>query len=165
MYLSCHRFVHAGELNWAGLRVAGLCVGIDKYTHAGNLNNASRDAEAMNERINSSPGCQSANLCAPATVGALLRGIRHHAQDAGLQQNPPKLFMVYYAGHGIQTQEKKVYLVPSNAHVEHLDDLEHECLALDKLLLMLRQTLDEPVRRQFGEARAIVFVVVQPLYL
>jgi len=49
--------------------------------------------------------------------------------------------------------------------VEHLDDLEHECLALDKLLLMLRQTLDEPVRRQFGEAQAVAFVVVQPLYL
>jgi len=105
MYLSCHRFVHAGELNWAEMSVAGLCVGIDKYTHAGNLNNASRDAEAMNKRRNSLSGCQSANLCAPATVGALLRGIHHHAQDAGLQQNPPKLFMVYDAGHGIQKQE------------------------------------------------------------
>jgi len=66
---------------------------------------------------------------------------------------------------GTAFRNKKVYLVPSNAHVEHLDDLEHECLALDKLLLMLRQTLDEPVRRQFGEAQAVAFVVVQPLYL
>ena len=84
----------------------------------------------------------------------------HTHKYAGLQQNPPGLFVFYYAGHGIQEKGHRLYLVPGNAHVEHPDDLDHECLSLDKLMQTLRQELDEPVREKFGEARAIVFVVV-----
>ena len=75
-------------------------------------------------------------------------------------KDPPALFVLHYAGHSIQTKTKTVYLVPSNTWVEHLDDLPLECLSLEKVLLTLRQELDEPVWQKFDKARAIVFLVV-----
>lgn len=136
-------FPQRGKVNWAGLRVAGLCVGVDQYEHMGHLNNAVRDASYIHKRLKAAPGCHSAVLSAPATAGELLRTVRHHVQDRGLLENPPALFVFYYAGHGIQEKGRGVYLVPANAHVEHPDDLDHECLSLDKLLKTMRQELDE----------------------
>jgi len=36
-----------------------------------------------------------------------------------LLKDPPLLFVLHYAGHGIQTKGKTVYLVPGNARAKH----------------------------------------------
>ena len=148
---------------WSGLRVAGLCVGVGEYPHIGNLSNAVQDAEAVCTRLKTAPNCHAAqitNTTATSTAVELLRSVRKYVQEPGLIKDPPALFIIHYAGHGIQTKGKTVYLVPGNARADHPGDLGHECLSLDTLLLTLRQELDEPVRQKHGESKAIAFLVV-----
>jgi len=148
---------------WAGLRVAGLCIGVDEYAHIGNLSNAVRDADAVCSGLKAASNCYAEPMTSKtvtSTAGDLIRSVRKRLQEPGLLKDPPLLFVLHYAGHGIQTKEKKVYLVPGNARTDHPDDLERECLSLDTLMRTLRQELDEPVLQKFGEARAIVFLVV-----
>ena len=148
---------------WSGLRVAGLCVGVGEYAHIGNLSNAVQDAEAVCTRLKTAPNCHAAqitNTTATSTAVELLRSVRKYVQEPGLIKDPPALFIIHYAGHGIQTKGKTVYLVPGNARADHPGDLGHECLSLDTLLLTLRQELDEPVRQEHGESKAIAFLVV-----
>ena len=40
-------------MRWGGLRVAGLCIGVDEYAHIAPLGNAVRDAEAFNKKLKS----------------------------------------------------------------------------------------------------------------
>jgi len=147
-----------GKVRWGGLRVAGLCIGVDDYAHIPPLGNAVRDAEAFNKKLKAMPGCFSAVIRNPADARDLLRSIRKHLQDADMLENPPEVIVIYYAGHGIQ-QGHKVYLVPVNATLEELDDLDVECVSLDKLMQMLRRDFDEPVQRKMGEVKAPVFLL------
>ena len=58
--------------------------------------------------------------------------IRKGLQETRLQAKPPDLFRLYYAGHAIELKNGKVYLVPTDAKLEHAaDDCEDECLGLD----------------------------------
>ena len=147
--------------SWGGRRVAGLCVGVDEYKHMGLLSNAVRDAKEINKKLRESRGCFSTVICDPKTSGELLRSVRKQLQEKELLDNPPKIFWFMYAGHRIEHDKTKtVYLVPGDANPEHEDDLEQECLSLDKLLKTFRDHLDTPVRKKHGEEHAIVFVVV-----
>jgi len=103
---------------WAGLHVAGLCVGVGDYRHEDKLDNTVRDAEEVNKRLNSVPNCYSALLENPAWSRDLLRKIIECLQEPGLREKPPELFLFYYAGHAIQLNSK-VYLVPSMAKLDN----------------------------------------------
>ena len=102
---------------WAGLHVAGLCVGVGNYRYEDTLHNAVRDAEEVNKKLNSVPNCHSAFLENPSTTSELLRKIIACWQEPGLREMPPELFMFYYAGHAIQLNSK-VYLVPRMAKLD-----------------------------------------------
>jgi hypothetical protein len=146
-------------VDWAGLRVAGLCIGVGKYTHLGALNNAVRDAEQVNAKLNTVPSCRSDIVKDPKTKIELVRKIRKRLEEPRLQEKPPELFCLYYAGHAFE-HGAKVYLVPTDAKLERMVDCEIECLSLDSLMQLLRDTLDLPVRLNKGSERAMVFVIV-----
>jgi hypothetical protein len=76
---------------WAGLHVTGLCVGVGDYRHEDKLDNAVRDAEEVNKRLNSVPNCCSALLENPALPRELLRKIIECLQKPGLREKPPEL--------------------------------------------------------------------------
>jgi hypothetical protein len=64
-----------------------------------------------------------------------------------MREEPPGLFVLSYAGHSIQ-REGEVYLVPTDAKLEdEAEDCAIECLSLGKLLQLLRDNLDVPVRQ------------------
>jgi hypothetical protein len=152
---SCHTAVR-----WSKLRVAGLCIGVDNYQHMGQLQNAVRDAEAVNKELRRMPGCYSEAILNPKTATELRHQLRTHLQETDLAKHPPELFVVYYAGHGF-LQHGKMWLVPAHAHIRDPDeDLPHECLSLNDLLEMLRRRLDQPVQKKFVTSRAVVFLVV-----
>ena len=46
-------------VDWGALRVAGLCIGVGKYTHCEALSNAVKDAEQVNAKLNDVPKCRS----------------------------------------------------------------------------------------------------------
>ncbi len=149
-----------GKVDWAGLRVAGLCIGVGEYKHLGALNNAVRDAEQVNARLNNVPSCRSDIVKDPKTKIELKSKIRKRLEEPRLQEKPPELFCIYYAGHAFE-HGAKVYLVPTDARLEHVvDDCDDECLSLDSLMQLLREKLDNPTRLKMGQDRAIVFVIV-----
>ena len=106
--------VNRGKVKWDGLRVAGLCIGIDEYTNLDSLRNAVRDAEAVNSALKSVPGCYSEITRNPTGI-ALLERVERHAKEPGLHDDPPEVYELYYAGHAIQNEKDEVYLAPSDA--------------------------------------------------
>jgi hypothetical protein len=146
--------------DWGSLRVAGLCIGVDDYQHMVQLQNAVRDAEAVNRALRRMVGCYSEAISNPKTATELRHQLRTHLQEPDLAKYPPQLFVVYYAGHGF-LQHGKMWLVPAHADIRDPDeDLPHECLSLNDLLEMMRRHLDQPVQNQFGASKAVVFLVV-----
>jgi hypothetical protein len=142
------------------LRVAGLCIGVDKYKHIGTLSNAVRDAEQVHEKLNAVPRCRCGIVKDPKIQIDMLSSVRTFLDDPCLREEPPELFVLSYAGHSIQ-REGEVYLVPTDAKLENeAEDCAIECLSLGRLLQLLRDKLDVPVRQKMGQDRAIVFLVV-----
>jgi hypothetical protein len=137
-----------------------MCIGVGEYKHLGALNNAVRDAEQVNAKLNDVPSCRSDIVKDPKTKIELVRKIRTLLEEPRLQEKPPELFCLYYAGHAFE-HGAKVYLVPTDAKLERMvDDCEIECLSLDNLMQLLRDKLDLPVRDNKGKERAIVFVII-----
>ena len=146
--------------DWGALRVAGLCIGVDKYKHIGTLSNAVRDAEQINAKLNAVPRCRSGIVKDPETQMKMVSSVRTFLDEPRLREEPPGLFVLSYAGHSIQ-REGEVYLVPTDAELQNeAEDCAIECLSLGRLLQLLRDKLDVPVRQKLGEDRAIVFLVV-----
>jgi hypothetical protein len=77
-----------GKVDWAGLRVAGLCIGVGEYKHLGALNNAVRDAEQVNAKLNTVPCCRSDIVKDPKTKTELKTKIRKRLEEPRLQEKP-----------------------------------------------------------------------------
>ena len=103
--------------DWGALRVAGLCIGVGKYTHIGPLGNAVRDAEQVNAKLNAVPRCRSGIVKDPKTQIDMLSSVRRFLDDPRLREEPPELFVLSYAVHSLQ-REGEVYLVPTDAKLE-----------------------------------------------
>ena len=149
--------VNRGKVKWDGLRVAGLCIGIDEYTNLDSLHNAVRDAEAVNSALKSVPDCYSAIIRNPKTGTALLESVERHAKEPGLHDDPPEFYELYYAGHAIQNEKDVVYLVPSEAKVDNTRYMVRECVPLSEILLILHDYLDDPVCKK--SQRVIHFII------
>ena len=78
-----------------------------------------------------------------------------------MKQKPPILVMLYYAGHGVQ-HGNKVYLVPGEAdvNVDHLEDLDTECVSLDEILQTLQKYWEEEIKKEHGRKQSLVFLIV-----
>ena len=150
--------IDRGKVSWGGLRVAGLCIGVDEYTHISPLGNAVRDAEEVNKALKKVPGCYSTVLRNPTTRAGLMKSIKKHLQEDALLDKSPQFFFFYYAGHGIE-HKRRVYLVPADAIMDDEDDLV-SCVPLDEVMQMFVKELDTPVLKKLGLAGAITFVVV-----
>jgi len=147
--------------SWGGLRVAGLCIGVDEYKHICPLGKAVKDAEEVNKALTKVPGCYSAVLHNPTTRVGLMKSIKRHVQEDAFLDKPPQLFFLYYAGYGIE-HNRRVYLVPGDATVDAEDDLV-SCVPLDEVMQMFVKEMDTPVLKKLGDAGAITFIVVLDL--
>jgi len=140
----------------SSVRVAGLCIGVDKYDHFDTLHNAVRDAEHFYKKLKATKGCRPKIIRDP-TRKTLIKEIRSFCDEIyklAKEQNPPEVCFLQYSGHGIQRET--VYLVPKDAEIERETELEDELLSLSKLLEILRE-LDECIRQEFGRrARGMV---------
>ena len=148
-----------GKVQWGGQRVIGLCIGVDVYTNEKPLRNAARDAETVNRELKAVPGCYSDVLKNPKKKIDVLRFLRKIAQEPGLKQKPPILVILYYAGHGVQ-HRSKVYLVPGDADIKDLEDLDTECVSLDDILQTLQKYWEEEIKKEHGTKQSIVFLIV-----
>jgi hypothetical protein len=89
---------------WAGLHVAGLCVGVGNYRYEDKLDNTVRDAEEVikilivTKSSNPWPKCYSIFLVNPSTSSELFRKIITWLIEPGLREVPeipPELFLFY----------------------------------------------------------------------
>ena len=66
--------------DWGALRVAGICIGVCNYKYMSVLNNAVRDAEQVNKKLNAVPKCRSDTVLDPTTKMDLKNKIRNRLQ-------------------------------------------------------------------------------------
>lgn len=121
----------AGTSEADAARRVALVIGNDLYDHAPALGNARADAEALADRLE--------GLGFELFLGGdldrggmetLLRGFARAAQGA-------ELALAFYAGHGLQVEEEN-WLLPVDARLESLLDLEYEAVPLALLLRALQ---------------------------
>jgi hypothetical protein len=71
-------------VDWGALRVAGMCIGVCNYKYMSVLNNAVRDAEQVNKKLNAVPKCRSDTVIDPTTKVDLKKKIRQGLQESCL---------------------------------------------------------------------------------
>ena len=83
------------------------------------------------------PQCK--NSACKHTLQKVLKGFL-----AGLVSAPPRVVLVYFAGHGIR-RGGKMFLVPANAKLEAAPDLEQWCMSLDDVWKLLKTELEDKI--------------------
>jgi hypothetical protein len=105
-----------------------LVIGNGNYDVAGTLPNPVHDAEEMSKAL---------KLCG-FDVTLILNGTKKQMNEA-VNQFGQKLIakkgtgLVYYAGHGIQSDGEN-YIIPVDAEITAEEDLQYECLNVGKIL-------------------------------
>ena len=143
-----------------GSRIAALCIAVETYLYLSDVEGAVRDAGLVNTRLESVPACTS-RLITHAKVTSsnqqLSRCVQTRLEECAHGLDPPDVFLLYYAGYVVQN-DQKVYLVPGGANLKEGEDLNTQCLSLDKVLNRCRKDLEEPVRTRQG--KSVRFVVL-----
>jgi len=93
------------KVTWGGLHVAGLCIGVDEYTHLQPLGNATKDAVAVDRVLKEVHNCYSAIVRNPTTRAGLLGSVEQYVQEDDLRKRPPVLLL---CGPWDRTQAKGV---------------------------------------------------------
>jgi len=110
----------------AASRVA-LVVGIADYRAIGSLRNTVRDAELIAERLEQ-VGFEVTTLRDP-DFAALDRALTQFSFKAEVAE----IALLYYAGHGVETQARN-FVLPADAVIAEAEDLATQGIALDRLL-------------------------------
>lgn len=112
----------------AGVPRVALVVGNGAYRHAPRLDNPVRDVRAL---------CQRFTQLGFAVECLEDAGTRQDMRDAiaRLQQRtrPGSVTLFYFAGHGLQDRGEN-YLLPVDARIQHLDDVDRQGLPLGDLM-------------------------------
>lgn len=138
-------------------RRVALVIGNGSYSALGNLKNASSDAAAMADKLKGfGYDVTPVKNADQATVLKALRTFREKAAGADLA-------VVFYAGHGIQSNGEN-YLLPVDINVQDEIDLPDSALSLHRLvsqlqaggarrsLIILDACRDNPLVKRFADA-------------
>jgi hypothetical protein len=129
--------------------VKALCIGVDEYQHLAALANCVRDARAIAQKVQDIHGSLAAagpdqeRQCKnPVSKLSLQQVLKTFL--AGIVNAPPRVVLVYFAGHGIRTGDK-IFLVPANATLEEGADLKQWCMSLDEVWELLKTELEDKI--------------------
>jgi hypothetical protein len=129
--------------------VKALCIGVDEYQHLPALANCVRDARAIAQKVQDIHGSLAAagpdqeRQCKnPVSKLSLQKVLKTFL--AGIVNAPPRVVLVYFAGHGIRTGDK-IFLVPANATLEEGTDLKQWCMSLDEVWELLKTELEDKI--------------------
>ena len=129
--------------------VKALCIGVDEYQHLPALANCVRDARAIAQKVQDIHGSLAAagpdqeRQCKnPVSKLSLQQVLKTFL--AGIVNAPPRVVLVYFAGHGIRTGDK-IFLVPANATLEEGTDLKQWCMSLDEVWELLKTELEDKI--------------------
>ncbi|MDF1815635.1 MAG: caspase family protein [Verrucomicrobiales bacterium] len=110
----------------AGDRVA-LVIGNNKYEQALRLNNASRDAVALSNRLQA--GGFTVFTVKDGTIRDTLKALKEFCEAS----KKADAAFFFYAGHGLEISGRN-YLIPVDARLSEEIDLDLETLALEKVI-------------------------------
>ena len=104
-----------------------LVIGNSNYTNGGTLRNPVNDARAMKASLEKL-GFKVLKYenCDQATM-------KRAIDDFGRQLKGYDVGLFFYAGHGLQVDGRN-FLVPTDAKIEHEDEVEYDCVMADRVL-------------------------------
>ena len=108
-------------------RVA-LVIGNDSYEVLPDLNNATRDAEAMADKL------VELGFETISRLNITERDLHRTLNEFETMLRRSDVGLIYYAGHGIQTEDGRNYLIPADAQIESSADLRSEAVLMRDLL-------------------------------
>lgn len=112
---------------------AALVIGNSGYSHVEQLANPKRDATALAERLRGI-GFDKVTLKFDLDVNSLRKTLAQFAREAA----GADIAAVYFAGHGVEVAGVN-YLIPVDARLEHVDDVEFETVRLETVMHALRR--------------------------
>jgi len=109
------------------------------------LLNAIADAEAIARRVNAVDEGTARAVCKnPGSKRELRDEVMEFLRHIN-KQKPPRVVLVFFAGHGIQDGDK-IYMVPTKADPRTQEQLSSQCVSHDELFGMLKKGLDEKIQ-------------------
>lgn len=117
---------------WAEKRVA-LVIGNAAYTNVERLKNPANDATQIAAKLKSM-GFNDVTLKLDLDFAALRRTLAGFARDAA----GADIALVYFAGHGIEVAGAN-YVIPVDAKLAHVDDVDFEAIPLDTVMRSLNR--------------------------
>eukprot|EP00960_Hanusia_phi_P031831 749495-Hanusia_phi.AAC.1 len=117
-------------------RVKSLCIGVDAYRHLERLQNAVSDARRMHRELEAS-GSSSSLLDNP-TRQEMEQSLSALARDC--RKSPPRLTLVFFAGHGKQLSNGEASMLPCD--IPRLEESE-ECRRSMMTVADLWKTMSE----------------------
>jgi uncharacterized caspase-like protein len=105
-----------------------LVIGNSAYQHTGVLANPRNDAAAV-ARLLKTMGFADVKLRTDLDYGGMRESIRLFGKSAANAE----IALIYYAGHGLEISGEN-YLVPVDARLAHVRDLEYETVSLASVL-------------------------------
>ncbi len=122
----------AGNVASAVERVA-LVIGNSDYARVIRLKNAANDARVLARKLRAM-GFSKVDLQLNLGGNALRDVLGRFSQEAA----GADIAMVYFAGHGMEVNGKN-YLIPTDARLDHVDDVEFQAVELSKLMYALNR--------------------------
>lgn len=113
-------------------RVA-LLIGNSGYSHSTPLSNPKNDASALADRFRQL-GFDKVTLKLDVDANGLRRALGQFSRDAAGAGTA----VIYFAGHGIEVDGTN-YVIPTDARLSHVDDVDFEAVELDKLVRSLNR--------------------------
>lgn len=115
---------------WAEKRVA-LLIGNSNYAKNIQLKNPANDASRLAEKLKEI-GFDKVTMKLDLAQAELRRTLGQFSRDAA----GADIALIYFAGHGIEVGGTN-YVIPTDANLSHVDDVEFEAIELSKLMSSL----------------------------
>ncbi|MEM7697136.1 MAG: SUMF1/EgtB/PvdO family nonheme iron enzyme [Verrucomicrobiota bacterium] len=116
-----------------GAEKVALLIGNNRYEHGIPLQNAVNDAKAVAARLEA--GGWDVTLLEDAGAREMRAGLGAISENGGAA----KMVMVFFAGHGIESKGEN-YLLPVDAELESVYDLDAEAIGLAQVMKALGQS-------------------------
>ena len=120
-------FICPASASEAAKRVA-LVIGNSAYSHAERLTNPLNDASKLAAKLKDI-GFGTVTLKLDQSYNELRRSLRAFSKEAA----GADIALLYFAGHGMEVGGTN-YVIPTDAKLSHVDDVEYEAIELSKVI-------------------------------
>jgi len=146
-----------------GLRVQALCIGVSDYGGGvgklDKLPNATADAKSIARCVNELGGRIGMFQLVenPVHKKDLTKAVKNFVSKIDVDR-PPRIILVFYAGHGMQHGDA-IYLLPTNANPKTPEQLKSQGMSHDELFRSLKG-IDDEIRKRVGIGNVLYLVIL-----